>query len=1042
MKPKSYNQTKFKILKKGKIALVLGSFISVSTLLAAPSGGVVTSGTANITQTGNITNINQTTQKASINWQKFNIATNESVNFNQPNVNSITLNRVIGNEKSIIDGALNANGQVWIVNANGILFDKNSRVNTAGLVASTKNITNDDFNLGWYSFKGDSTNSIINLGTIDIKDEGYAILLGKEVKNEGTIKAIKGDIHLVGADEVAISLNGNSLTNLIVGKDILDALVENKGLIKADGGKVYLTTNSLNSILSSVVNHSGIIEADSLEDISSQVEIFSHGGIANIDGKIISKDGFVETSGKYINISKDTIVKAKKWLIDPVNIIIESTGGDNLSGESISAIALQNALSSTNIELQADQDITVNENISWASDKQLRLTAGDEIYLNAIIENSNPSNGGVYFNAANTTSKVIFDTDAKVIIHNPYQLQWIDRGMNGNYELGSDIDASVTRTWNGGQGFDPIGFFDRIKWTGYEFNGQFDGKGHIISNLYIDIPTTSGGVFPDQTSAYIGLFGYTGVSSILKNIGLTNADIKGQSYVGILVGTNKGKIYNSFSDGLVNAMAYSGGFVGFNHGEIYDSYSKGTMTGSSSFNGGFVGGHFGKIYNSYSLVDVNSLAWSGGFVGYMDSGSLIENSYFNGTINNGTLNGSFLGTYLSGTIKNSFYNKEKTSLDKVVGKPGDNSLETINVKGLSDEEFGYGQIFKDASWDIVVDNTITSNSPIIKYDSENNKYVWAIAPLELNYSLNGKSVTYDGNTHNIKSENTTSTIFGGDYSFIKDSEYKYQKDGLDITGYKNAGDYNNIKIVSNNEFLAIKSSGNSDGALTITPKDITVSVDNKTKIYGDINPSFTYNVVGLLSGDSLTGSLTSSAVYNSNVGEYNITQGNLVNSNYNIATFANGTLTITPKDIIVSAENKTRMFGKANPLLTYKYAALVDGDRIENIVDGELSSDATPSSKAGEYKIFTKDLKDISNNYKVAFKDGILTVKQDNNPKLQSIVTNLVPTIQPPKIKAPKPQVSPPNTLAFTPKAKVNILGGGLEVPQGGMESLFSDEEN
>ena len=93
------------------VSALLGS---VTIAVAAPSGGVVTSGTANIVNNGNVTNINQSTQKTSINWNKFNIASHETVNFNQPNKTSITLNRVIGNEKSIINdiNALTQKGEM------------------------------------------------------------------------------------------------------------------------------------------------------------------------------------------------------------------------------------------------------------------------------------------------------------------------------------------------------------------------------------------------------------------------------------------------------------------------------------------------------------------------------------------------------------------------------------------------------------------------------------------------------------------------------------------------------------------------------------------------------------------------------------------------------------------------------------------------------------------------------------------------------------------------------------------------------------------
>jgi len=221
--------SRFRILKGGKIALVVSAVVaSASSLQAAPSGGVVTSGSATINQSVKITNITQSTAKASINWQKFNIATDETVNFNQPNINAITLNRVVGNERSIIDGALNANGQVWILNSNGVLFGKNASINTAGLLATTKELSDQDFQAGNYTFKGSSAESVVNLGQIDITNSGYATLLANTVSNEGVIKATKGKIHLVGANEVTINLNGNSLMDLTVDKGVLMHLWKTK----------------------------------------------------------------------------------------------------------------------------------------------------------------------------------------------------------------------------------------------------------------------------------------------------------------------------------------------------------------------------------------------------------------------------------------------------------------------------------------------------------------------------------------------------------------------------------------------------------------------------------------------------------------------------------------------------------------------------------------------------------------------------------------------------------------------------------------------
>ena len=630
--------SRFRILKGGKIALVVSAFIAGTTLLhAAPSGGVVTSGTANIVQNGTITNITQASQKASINWNDFNIKAHETVNFNQPNASAITLNRVVGNERSVIDGALNANGQVWLLNSNGVLFGKNASINTAGLLATTSQLSDADFNAGNYNFSDASSNSVLNLGTITISDKGYAILSGKEVENQGSIKAVLGKVHLVGAEQVSINLNGNSLLNLRVDKGTLDSIVKNSGSIKADGGEVYLTTNAVDELLKGVVNNTGIIEAESLGEMKGKIELFAHGGVTHVDGTLDATGGFIETSGKSLHVEDSTIIKTKKWLLDPDNMTIQSTGGDVLTGESVSATAIQNALSTADIELQATTNIAVNENITWSTDKQLKLSA-DSINVNKTIENTNTTNGGVFFNAANTNDKIIFDaTTGKVIVHNINQLQWMNTALAGNYELGSNIDASVTSGWNGGKGWIPIGVIAVVGMDATPanpFKGNFDGLGHAISNLYIN----------DNMKSGAGLFGATNGATI-KNINLTTVNITANQTTGGLVG-------QSLASTIQNASV------------------SGTIKGGDKL-GGLVGtsGLVSSISNSYSTATIggNTPSYGGGLVGINSGGSTIENSYATGSVSGGNNLGGLVGQNDASTIKNSYATGGVAGLTNVVG---------------------------------------------------------------------------------------------------------------------------------------------------------------------------------------------------------------------------------------------------------------------------------------------------------------------------------------------------------------------------------------
>lgn len=445
-----------------KISLIVSALLVGTTLLhASPSNGTVMSGSATITQNGTITNINQSTQKASINWSTFSIGSNETVNFNQPNVSSITLNRVVGNEKSVIDGALNANGQVWILNSNGVLFNKNASINTSGLLATTKSLSDADFQAGNYTFTGDSKANIINLGTIDIANSGYAALLANTVSNEGTIKAVKGTIELVGGDAFNINLNGNSLVNLTVTKGVLDALVENKGALIANGGEIYLTTNAVNDLLKGVVNNTGIIEAQTLDDVTGKIELYAHGGTANVNGTLDASapnsgnGGFIETSGETVHLAKSLYVttsatqgKTGNWLIDPATYLIATSGG-NETGASLATRLL-----SSNIEIQADNTITVNDVVSWSANK-LTLNSGGDIVLNANLIASGTATLALYYgqSSANGGSNRYTVADGvDILIPTASAFTWKKGSSgtvtnlvldNGNLRFGNGTQASV-----------------------------------------------------------------------------------------------------------------------------------------------------------------------------------------------------------------------------------------------------------------------------------------------------------------------------------------------------------------------------------------------------------------------------------------------------------------------------------------------------------------------------------------------------------------------------------------------------------------------
>jgi len=238
---------------------------------ALPTGGKVVAGNATISQTQTATaatmNVNQTSQRAVINWDSFNVGKNAQVNFNQPNSNAVTLNRVTGNSASVINGAMRANGQIILVNENGVTFGKGAVVNAAGVVASTMNIADQDFMDGKSTYQGNGSGKIVNKGTISTNvADGYIALLAPEVQNQGYVLATMGQgaVVMAAGERITLNFQGNrTLVGVSVDKAAYKALIANKRVIETDGGLIVLAAGAANQLMSSVVKNTGRIASTS-----------------------------------------------------------------------------------------------------------------------------------------------------------------------------------------------------------------------------------------------------------------------------------------------------------------------------------------------------------------------------------------------------------------------------------------------------------------------------------------------------------------------------------------------------------------------------------------------------------------------------------------------------------------------------------------------------------------------------------------------------------------------------------------------------------
>lgn len=242
-----------------------------------PTGGKVTAGNATISQAGNALDIRQTTQRAALDWQSFNIGAAATVNFNQPSTNAVALNHIVGNEASQIFGKLNANGQVFFTNPNGMLFARGAQVNVGGILATTMSLRNEDFMAGNYRFTDPGSGTIRNDGIINVL--GSAVLIGNNVQNAGTLVA--ATVTLAAGNTVAVDLTDDGLIRARVIDPALKAGIENSGSI--DGAlAVTMTAGQARDTLLQVVNNNGVIRA---------------AGLTIKGGEIVLEGGKVENTG-------------------------------------------------------------------------------------------------------------------------------------------------------------------------------------------------------------------------------------------------------------------------------------------------------------------------------------------------------------------------------------------------------------------------------------------------------------------------------------------------------------------------------------------------------------------------------------------------------------------------------------------------------------------------------------------------------------------------------------------------------------------------
>jgi trimeric autotransporter adhesin len=664
-----------------------------------PIGGHVVSGAGSISQAGDTTTIQQSSPNLFLDWLSFNVGSQETVNFVQPSANAIAVNEISSINGSQILGHLNANGEVWLLNPNGVVFGASAEVNIGGLVASTLN----EVSLNGYaaSFSGNGTGSIENEGAISAANGGYVALLGNHVSNEGAINARLGTVALGAGSAATLSFNGNSLVKMQVDQSTLKNLAANGGVIQADGGMVIMSAGAKDALLASVVNNTGVIEARTAANHDGTIELLGGmtagtvkvGGTLDASAPEGGNGGFIETNAAYVEVANDAKVTtaASKglfgtWLIDPTDFTVAPTGGD------ITGTVLSSDLNSTNFTILSSSgaspvtggssggNINVNDTVSWSANTKFTLTAANNVNINANVTavgaaaglTINPNTGNGSETASNFGSLnlganaaiTLSGTSATLNVGTPFY--YLAAGATINLPAVSPSSSAALVI--GGTPYTVINSLGAAgSTTGTDLqgiNGELSGHYALGSNISATATSTwnSGAGFTPigtrttpftgvvdglghaindlsiarSTTNDVGLFGYT-FNAAIQNIGLTGGSVSGASYVGGLVGYNYGgTISNTYATSGSKGSNFVGGLVGVNYGgTITSSYATGAVSGAAAV-GGLVGFSSGSIKMSYATGSVTGTG--------IHVGGLVGKNY-----------GSISGTYATGTVHGSSY---------------------------------------------------------------------------------------------------------------------------------------------------------------------------------------------------------------------------------------------------------------------------------------------------------------------------------------------------------------------------------------------------
>ena len=654
-----------------QVAAAIVSASCASSVFAAgplPQGGHFSAGLGSIDTRATSIRVSQTSSRGVIDWSSFSIASGNRVVVD--NGSGATLNRVAGRSISSIDGTLSATGSVYLINPQGVVVGLRGVVSTGGrFVASTLAVDANAFMAGDdLTLKAIGNGVVLNLGKISSSGGDVFLISRNRVENRGEIDAPKGTVELAAGRRVL--LHDNTGGPQVFVQSGSHGSVYNSGTIKA----AQISLQAADGNVFALAGRHSELRATGTAVRDGRVWLVADGGTVHAHGAVVAANadgsgGTVDMNGAAFHFDNVAIDAAQWNLTTPAYT----------AGPLNAAVLAQVLSGGTSVKIDttaATGDINMVSTLRWTGGASLTLDARRTIHIGPMTtigstgmgnltlraDSKGSNNGGSVINRgtidwSHGTGVVaaLYDSNgayragtvkrnaawtpapfsglrsqftAYELVNSRADLENVSNHLSGVYALGKDIDFSVST--------------DEFRGIGgpanAAFTGQFDGMGHVISNVILRATEDA------QTNP--GLFNAIGTTGVVRNVSVenaySNAAVPGP--VGILAGLNQGLISNSHTSGAAQ-QAFAGpaaaGLVGQNDGTIERSSSSVDVGGADASAGL-------AVINNGLIIQSFSTGGAGGG-GRSSAGGLVSTN--NGTITQSYWTGGSAATDVGGIAR-------------------------------------------------------------------------------------------------------------------------------------------------------------------------------------------------------------------------------------------------------------------------------------------------------------------------------------------------------------------------------------------------------